>query len=47
MNGIFTISGVHRLADPSTIPLEPIDVQVDSYFGDDDIERLTDQYGRN
>jgi mannose-6-phosphate isomerase-like protein (cupin superfamily) len=38
LNGIFTIGSVHRLlADPGTIPLELIDVQVDSYLGEGDI----------
>jgi mannose-1-phosphate guanylyltransferase/mannose-6-phosphate isomerase len=41
------IGSVHRLANPGTIPLELIEVQVGSYLGEDDIVRLTDQYGRN
>jgi mannose-1-phosphate guanylyltransferase/mannose-6-phosphate isomerase len=41
------IGGVHRLANPGTMPLELIEVQVGDYLGEDDIERLTDQYGRN
>src|SRR5580704_8616798 len=41
------IGAVHRLANPGTIPLELIEVQVGSYLGEDDIVRLTDQYGRN
>jgi mannose-1-phosphate guanylyltransferase/mannose-6-phosphate isomerase len=41
------IGGVHRLANPGPMPLELIEVQVGDYLGEDDIERLTDQYGRN
>jgi mannose-1-phosphate guanylyltransferase/mannose-6-phosphate isomerase len=41
------IGTVHRLANPGTIPLELIEVQVGSYLGEDDIVRLTDQYGRD
>jgi mannose-1-phosphate guanylyltransferase/mannose-6-phosphate isomerase len=41
------IGGVHRLANPGTLPLELIEVQVGDYLGEDDIERLTDQYGRD
>jgi len=41
------IGGVHRLANPGTMPLELIEVQVGDYLGEDDIERLTDQYGRD
>jgi mannose-1-phosphate guanylyltransferase / mannose-6-phosphate isomerase len=41
------IGSVHRLANPGPTPLELIEVQVGSYLGEDDIVRLTDQYGRN
>jgi mannose-1-phosphate guanylyltransferase / mannose-6-phosphate isomerase len=41
------IGSVHRLANPGTIPLELIEVQAGSYLGEDDIIRLTDQYGRD
>lgn len=37
---------VHRLANPGTIPLEIIEVQSGSYFGEDDIVRFEDTYGR-
>ncbi len=37
---------VHRLANPSTIPLEIIEVQSGSYLGEDDIVRFEDTYGR-
>src|SRR6185503_4806379 len=40
------IGGVHRLANPGKIPLELIEVQVGSYLGEDDIQRLADTYGR-
>ena len=40
------IGSVHRLANPGKIPLELIEVQVGSYLGEDDIERLDDVYGR-
>ena len=38
--------GVHRLANKGKIPLELIEVQTGSYFGEDDIERLDDVYKR-
>lgn len=37
---------VHRLENPGTEPLELIEVQSGAYLGEDDIERLEDQYGR-
>jgi mannose-1-phosphate guanylyltransferase/mannose-6-phosphate isomerase len=37
---------VHRLANPSSIPLEIIEVQSGSYLGEDDIVRFEDTYGR-
>jgi mannose-1-phosphate guanylyltransferase/mannose-6-phosphate isomerase len=40
------ISEVHRLANPGKIPLEIIEVQNGAYLGDDDIERVEDDYGR-
>jgi mannose-1-phosphate guanylyltransferase/mannose-6-phosphate isomerase len=40
------IGGVHRLANPGKIPLELIEVQTGSYFGEDDIVRLDDIYKR-
>lgn len=36
----------HRLANPGDAPLEIIEVQSGSYLGEDDILRLTDNYGR-
>ena len=40
------IGSKHRLANPGKIPLELIEVQVGSYLGEDDIQRLDDVYGR-
>ncbi len=36
----------HRLENPGKIPLVIIEVQSGSYFGEDDIERFDDVYGR-
>lgn len=41
------IGSVHRLFNPGKIPLELIEVQSGAYLGEDDIERLDDQYGRS
>jgi len=40
------IGAIHRLANPGRIPLELIEVQTGSYFGEDDIIRLEDVYKR-
>ena len=37
---------VHRLANRTALPLEIVEVQFGSYLGEDDIERLQDDYGR-
>ncbi len=37
----------HRLKNPGTVPLELIEVQSGAYLGEDDIERIDDEYGRN
>ncbi|MCF4098418.1 mannose-1-phosphate guanylyltransferase/mannose-6-phosphate isomerase [Maritalea mediterranea] len=37
---------VHRLANPGKILLELIEVQTGAYFGEDDIIRLEDEFGR-
>lgn len=37
---------VHRLANTTNLPLEIIEVQTGSYLGEDDIERLEDEFGR-
>ena len=36
----------HRLANPGMLPLEMIEVQSGAYFGEDDIVRFIDTYGR-
>jgi mannose-1-phosphate guanylyltransferase/mannose-6-phosphate isomerase len=36
----------HRITNPGFIPLEIIEVQVGAYTGEDDIERLEDDFGR-
>jgi len=36
----------HRLENPGTVPLEIIEVQTGSYFGEDDIIRSDDVYNR-
>ncbi len=36
----------HRVANPSSEPIELIEVQVGNYFGEDDIQRYQDTYGR-
>ena len=36
----------HRVANPGTRELAFIEVQLGDYFGEDDIERLSDDYGR-
>lgn len=38
---------VHRLENPGKIPLEMVEIQSGSYLGEDDIERLDDEYGRH
>jgi mannose-6-phosphate isomerase-like protein (cupin superfamily) len=38
--------GAHRIANPGTDDLVFVEVQYGSYFGEDDIERLEDDYGR-
>ena len=37
----------HRLENPGKIDLELIEVQTGSYLGEDDIERLRDDYHRS
>jgi mannose-1-phosphate guanylyltransferase/mannose-6-phosphate isomerase len=39
-------STLHRLGNPSKVPLEIIEVQNGEYVGEDDIERVEDVYGR-
>jgi mannose-1-phosphate guanylyltransferase / mannose-6-phosphate isomerase len=40
------VRSIHRLENPSKIPLELIEVQTGSYFGKDDIIRIEDDYRR-
>jgi mannose-1-phosphate guanylyltransferase / mannose-6-phosphate isomerase len=41
------IGSQHRLENPGKIDLELIEVQTGSYLGEDDIERIADDYHRN
>lgn len=41
------LGSVHRLANPGKIQLELIEIQTGAYLGEDDITRLTDDFGRN
>ena len=36
----------HRIENVGTVPLVFVEVQTGSYFGEDDIERISDDYGR-
>lgn len=38
---------VHRLENPSTNPIEVIEVQTGNYLGEDDIQRYADNYARS
>ena len=38
---------VHRIENQGTVDLTFIEVQTGEYFGEDDIERMEDDYGRN
>ena len=40
------LGGAHRIANVGDEDLVFIEVQLGSYFGEDDIERLEDDYGR-
>ncbi|GIL41439.1 mannose-1-phosphate guanylyltransferase/mannose-6-phosphate isomerase [Roseiterribacter gracilis] len=46
MSTYIPLGAVHRLENPGTSPLELIEVQSGSYLGEDDIVRLSDDYGR-
>ena len=37
----------HRLRNPGSVPLELIEVQSGIYLGEDDIQRIDDEYGRS
>ena len=41
------IGAAHRLENPGRIPLELVEVQTGSYFGEDDIVRFDDDYRRS
>ena len=41
------IGAGHRLENPGKIDLELIEVQTGSYLGEDDIERIEDDYHRS
>jgi mannose-1-phosphate guanylyltransferase/mannose-1-phosphate guanylyltransferase/mannose-6-phosphate isomerase len=41
------LGAIHRLENIGTVPLELIEVQSGCYLGEDDIVRITDDYGRN
>jgi mannose-6-phosphate isomerase len=38
---------LHRVANDGGVDLVLVEVQTGSYFGEDDIERLSDDYGRD
>ena len=40
------VGTAHRIANPGPEPVVFIEVQHGAYFGEDDIERLEDDYGR-
>ena len=40
------VGTAHRIANPGLEPVVFIEVQHGTYFGEDDIERLEDDYGR-
>ena len=40
------VGTAHRVANPGAGPLVFVEVQHGTYFGEDDIERLSDDYGR-
>jgi mannose-1-phosphate guanylyltransferase/mannose-6-phosphate isomerase len=40
------LHGIHRMANPGKVPMTLIEVQYGDYLGEDDIERLQDDYGR-
>ena len=43
---IFPLGSKHRLSNPGNSPLILIEVQSGDYFGEDDIIRFQDKYGR-
>ncbi len=41
------VGTAHRISNPGSEPVVFVEVQHGSYFGEDDIERLEDDYGRS
>ncbi|MDB4227895.1 mannose-1-phosphate guanylyltransferase/mannose-6-phosphate isomerase [Planktomarina temperata] len=41
------LGSVHRMGNPSKLPMVLIEVQIGSYLGEDDILRFSDEYDRN
>ena len=41
------VNTLHRLENPGTADIHLIEVQTGDYFGEDDIERFEDIYGRS
>lgn len=41
------LKAVHRIENRGTVPMAFIEVQRGDYFGEDDIERLEDDFGRS
>jgi mannose-6-phosphate isomerase-like protein (cupin superfamily) len=44
---VYHFSAAHRLANPGDVPMALIEVQYGDYLGEDDIERLEDDYRRS
>ena len=40
------LGAVHRTENPGEVPMALIEVQTGNYFGEDDIERVSDDYSR-
>jgi mannose-6-phosphate isomerase len=40
------LGAAHRIENKGSVPLVFVEVQHGTYFGEDDIERLSDDYGR-
>ena len=44
---VIPCGSVHRIENTGNVDLRFIEVQTGEYLGEDDIERLEDDYGRN
>ena len=44
---VIPCGSVHRIENTGNVDLSFIEVQTGEYFGEDDIERLEDDYGRS